>query len=84
MPISRAFGIALFVAHLFAGVLSGIVTIPFGIQSFKLGGLSFWPVGRRVVSVELARAAREHNAKIKLGKMVTGVLTPHCLLSPDL
>jgi uncharacterized membrane protein YccF (DUF307 family) len=64
------FGFVLFIGHLFAGVLSCIfiITIPFGLQSFKLAGLSFWPVGRRVVSIELARAAREHNAKIKLGK----------------
>ncbi|TAY82300.1 YccF family protein [Rhizobium ruizarguesonis] len=66
-----SFGFALFIAHLFAGVLSCIfiITIPFGLQSFKLAGLSFWPVGRRVVSVELAKAAREHNAKIKLGQL---------------
>ncbi|WP_315858354.1 YccF domain-containing protein [Rhizobium leguminosarum] len=24
-----------------------IITIPFGLQSFKLASLSFWPVGRR-------------------------------------
>lgn len=65
------FGIVLFLSYLLAGIVACvfIITIPFGIQSFKLAGLSFWPVGRRVVSVELARAAREHNAKIKLEKI---------------
>ncbi|WP_312876459.1 YccF domain-containing protein [Rhizobium leguminosarum] len=64
-------GIALFLAHLFAGILSCIfiITIPFGLHSFKLAGLSFWPVGRQVVGVELARAVRKDNAKIKLAKM---------------
>ncbi|MBY3412326.1 YccF family protein [Rhizobium laguerreae] len=65
------FGIGLFVGHLVAGVINCIfiITIPFGIQSFKLAGLSFWPVGRRVVSVEMARIAREHNAQEKFSKI---------------
>lgn len=32
---------------------------PFGLQAFKLAGLSLWPVGRRVVTIEVARAARD-------------------------
>jgi uncharacterized membrane protein YccF (DUF307 family) len=65
------FGIALFFGHLVAGVINClfIITIPFGIQSFKLAGLSFWPVGRRVVSIEMARIAREHNAQDKFNKI---------------
>jgi uncharacterized membrane protein YccF (DUF307 family) len=46
-----------------------IITTPFGLQSFKLAGLSFWPVGRRVVSVEMARIAREHNAQLKFDRI---------------
>ncbi|MDX0953910.1 YccF family protein [Sinorhizobium medicae] len=65
------FGILLFLSYLFAGIISCvfIITIPFGLQSFKLAGLSFWPVGRRVVPVELANEARKRNAQEKLDKM---------------
>ncbi|WP_299480918.1 YccF domain-containing protein [uncultured Paracoccus sp.] len=62
------FGVVLFLAHLIAGIFNclTIIGIPFGLQSFKLAGIALWPVGRRVVSVELARAARETNAAEKL------------------
>ncbi len=65
------FGIGLFLGYLVAGVVNCIfiITIPFGLQSFKLAGLSFWPVGRRVVSIEMARIAREHNAQLKFDKI---------------
>lgn len=65
------FGIPLFFGYLIAGVLNclTIIGIPFGIQSFKLAGLSFWPVGRRVVSKELAEVARMRNAQDKLEKI---------------
>lgn len=66
-----SFGVILFFAYLIAGVINclTIIGIPFGIQSFKLAGISFWPVGRRVVSVELARAAREANAQDQLARL---------------
>ena len=53
------FGVLLLFGYLVAGVLNciTIIGIPFGLQSFKLAGISFWPVGRRVVSVELATMA---------------------------
>jgi uncharacterized membrane protein YccF (DUF307 family) len=64
------FGIVLFFAYLVAGVVCclTLIGIPFGLQSFKLAGLSLWPVGRRVVPIELAKAARESNAEEKLAK----------------
>jgi uncharacterized membrane protein YccF (DUF307 family) len=64
------FGIVLFFAYLFAGILCclTLIGIPFGLQAFKLAGLSFWPVGRRVVPVELANVAREDNARARLAK----------------
>lgn len=64
------FGWVLFLSHVVAGLIACvfIITIPFGIQSFKLAALSLWPVGRRVVTVEEARVAREHNARVKLSK----------------
>jgi uncharacterized membrane protein YccF (DUF307 family) len=62
------FGLALFFAYLLQGVLCclTLIGIPFGLQAFKLAGLSLWPVGRRVVPIELAQVAREDNARVKL------------------
>ena len=34
-----------------------------GIANFKIAAIALWPVGRRVVSVETAQAAREANAR---------------------
>ena len=58
------FGLALFFSYLVVGVLCclTLIGIPFGIQAFKLAGLSLWPVGRRVVPIEVAREARRRNA----------------------
>ncbi|MGQ3671769.1 YccF family protein [Xanthobacter sp. TB0136] len=65
-----SFGWVLFLSYLVAGVINciTIIGIPFGIQSFKLAGISFWPVGRRVVPKELAHAARVRNAQDRLSK----------------
>ena len=54
-----------------AGILTclTIIGIPFGLQAFKLAGISFWPVGRRVVSKELAKEARSRNASAKLDRI---------------
>src|SRR5450631_755930 len=43
-------GIWLFIAYVFAGILSCvfIITIPFGLQSFKLASFVIWPFGRTV------------------------------------
>lgn len=58
------FGVWLFVGHLLAGILAflTIIGIPFGLQSFKLAGLSLWPVGKRVVSIDIAKALAQRNA----------------------
>lgn len=63
-----SFGLILFFTHIVAGIFCcmTIVGIPFGIQSFKLASIALWPVGRRVVTNELARAAREANASSQL------------------
>lgn len=64
------FGLVLFVGYLLAGVLNclTIIGIPFGLQSFKLAAISLWPVGRRVVSRELADLARRDAAAVALAK----------------
>lgn len=66
-----SFGIILFAFYVIAGILNclTIIGIPFGLQAFKLAGISFWPVGRRVVSVELAKAARKANAENQLSAL---------------
>lgn len=62
------FGIILFFSYIIAGIINciTIIGIPFGIQAFKLAGISLWPVGRRVVSIEMANAVREENARLQL------------------
>nr|WP_295888607.1 YccF family protein [uncultured Devosia sp.] len=64
------FGIVLFLAYLFAGILCclTLIGIPFGLQAFKLAALSFWPVGRRVVPIEVANLARNENATATLAR----------------
>jgi uncharacterized membrane protein YccF (DUF307 family) len=65
------FGWTLSLLYIFAGILNclTLIGIPFGLQAFKLAGISLWPVGRRVVSVELAKVARETNAQDHLNKI---------------
>ncbi|KFC09093.1 inner membrane protein [Trabulsiella guamensis ATCC 49490] len=59
------FGWWLCLTHIFAGIAQCItlIGIPVGIANFKIAAIALWPVGRRVVSVETARAAREANAR---------------------
>jgi uncharacterized membrane protein YccF (DUF307 family) len=65
------FGWMLFLSYIFAGIIQCaiIIGIPFGLQAFKLAGISFWPVGCRVVTKELAQLARTQNASDKLAKL---------------
>jgi len=59
------FGWWLCLMHIVAGVAQciTIIGIPVGIANFKIAAIALWPVGRRVVPVEVARAAREANAR---------------------
>ncbi|MQR00234.1 YccF domain-containing protein [Glaciimonas soli] len=61
-------------AHLVCGLASCItvIGIPFGLQHFKLAGLSMMPIGKAIVSAELAKAAREENARINLERVRSG------------
>jgi len=58
------FGWWLCLSHIAAGIVQccTIIGIPVGIANFKLAAIALWPVGRRVVSVELAKQVREANA----------------------
>lgn len=59
------FGWWLCLMHIAAGIMQcvSIIGIPVGIANFKIAAIALWPVGRRVVSVEVAQAAREANAR---------------------
>lgn len=59
------FGWWLCLTHILAGIAQcvTIIGIPVGIANFKIAAIALWPVGRRVVSVETAQAAREANAR---------------------
>jgi len=61
-------GIVLAVTHAIHGAIlfCTLIGIPLSLQAFKLAGLSLSPVGKRVVTVELARAARTANAEAQL------------------
>lgn len=59
------FGWWLCVMHIMTGIAQciTIIGIPVGIANFKIAAIALWPVGRRVVSVEVAQAAREASAR---------------------
>lgn len=64
------FGWVLFVYYLLVGVLAcfTLILIPFGLQAFKLAAISFWPVGRRVVPIEVAQVVRGEKADQMISK----------------
>ncbi len=45
-------GLWMFIAYVFAGIIACvlIITIPFGIASFRIAGFALWPFGRVVVN----------------------------------
>ena len=65
------FGLCLAIGHLMHGFLmfATIIGIPLGLQCFKLAGISLFPVGKRVVSVELVHEARSENARARLAAL---------------
>lgn len=61
-------GVWLAIGHIGSGLLCCItvVGIPFGVQHFKLAGASLFPIGKKVVPIELADEARRRNAAEEL------------------
>ncbi|KEY59058.1 YccF domain-containing protein [Serratia sp. DD3] len=59
------FGWWLCLLHIAAGITQclTIIGIPIGITNFKIAAIALWPVGRRVVSVEMAQVVRSENAR---------------------
>jgi uncharacterized membrane protein YccF (DUF307 family) len=64
------FGFVLSLAHVVHGCIMfcTIIGIPLALQDFKLAGISLFPVGKRVVSKELAEVARNTNAQAQLAR----------------
>lgn len=50
-----------------------IIGIPFGIQHLKLAGIALFPIGKTIVSKEVAKAALEANAKSAVSSMLGNV-----------
>jgi uncharacterized membrane protein YccF (DUF307 family) len=46
-----------------------IIGIPFGIQHLKLAGIALAPIGKTIVSTEVAVAARKANAEAAVASM---------------
>lgn len=63
------FGWWLCVMHIAIGIAQCVtlIGIPVGIANFKIAAIALWPVGRRVVSVETAQAARDASAQRRFG-----------------
>ncbi len=64
-------GFWLAIAHAVAGIafFITIIGIPFGIQHLKLAGVAVFPIGKTIVSAEVAKAALEANAQSKVAAM---------------
>lgn len=64
-------GLVLAIFHLLHAVAMfiTIIGIPFGLQDLKLAALSLAPVGKRVVTVELADAARAAGARDQIDRI---------------
>jgi uncharacterized membrane protein YccF (DUF307 family) len=64
-------GVWLAIGHLLCAVLCliTIIGIPFGIQHLKLAGIALAPIGKTIVSSEVAAAARKANAEAAVATM---------------
>jgi uncharacterized membrane protein YccF (DUF307 family) len=58
-------GFWLAIGHMFSALLNFItvIGIPFGIQHLKLAGIALAPIGKSIVTKEVAAAARKANAE---------------------
>jgi len=59
------FGWWLCIMHICIGITQciSLIGIPVGLANFKIAAIALWPVGQRVVPVEVAQAARFANAQ---------------------
>ena len=63
-------GVWLAIGHVVSAVLCfcTIIGIPFAIQHLKLAGIALAPIGKTIVSKEVAAAARKHDAEAYVAK----------------
>ena len=64
-------GVWLAIGHVLCALLCffTIIGIPFGIQHIKLAGIALAPIGKTIVSKEVAAAARQHHADAYVEKL---------------
>lgn len=64
-------GLWLALGHVFCAItcFCTIIGIPFGLQHLKLAGLAVAPIGKTIVSKQLAAAARQHHAQQQAAAM---------------
>ncbi|MBT5891573.1 MAG: YccF domain-containing protein [Chromatiales bacterium] len=64
-------GIWLAIGHVFSAIFCAItiIGIPFAIQHLKLAGVALAPIGKTIVTKELAEAARRADAEVKLSSI---------------
>lgn len=64
-------GVWLAIGHVISAVACfvTIIGIPFAIQHLKLAGIALAPVGKTIVSKEVAAAAREANARAEVTRL---------------
>jgi uncharacterized membrane protein YccF (DUF307 family) len=64
-------GIWLAIGHVLCALMSfiTIIGIPFGIQHLKLAGISLAPIGKTIVTIEVAGAARGFNAQETVARL---------------
>ena len=67
-------GLLLAIGHILAGIACclTIIGIPFGFAHFKLAEVSFAPLGKVIVSSEVAKAAKARSANEALDKSLAG------------
>ena len=63
-------GVWLAIGHVISAILCfcTIIGIPFAIQHLKLAGIALAPIGKTIVSKEVAAAARKHDAEAYVAK----------------
>ena len=63
-------GVWLAIGHVISAIMCfcTIIGIPFAIQHLKLAGIALAPIGKTIVSKEVAAAARKHDAEAYVAK----------------
>lgn len=67
-------GIWLSIGHVLSALACAItvIGIPFAIQHLKLAGIALAPIGKTIVTKEVAEAARRQNAEVSISQMRGG------------